>query len=76
MARKKKRKSVASRRKKQSKIAIGKSRRGARRRKLGKRKPRSFKSKVKGAYRVVVDTIQGTDRLRNKMEQPATSETE
>jgi hypothetical protein len=31
---------------------------------------------VKGAYRVVVDTIQGTDRLRNKMEQPATSETE
>jgi hypothetical protein len=25
---------------------------------------------------VVVDTIQGTDRLRNKMEQPATSETE
>ena len=74
MARKR-RKSVARRRKK-SKVAIGKKRRGAKKRKLGKRRPRSFKSKVKGAYRVVVDTIQGTDRLRNKMEQPATSETE
>ena len=75
MARKR-RKSVARRRKKKSKVAIGKNRRGAKKRKLGKRRPRSFKSKVKGAYRVVVDTIQGTDRLRNKMEQPATSETE
>ena len=74
MARKR-RKSVARRRKK-SKVAIGKKRRGAKKRKLSKRRPRSFKSKVKGAYRVVVDTIQGTDRLRNKMEQPATSETE
>ena len=75
MARKR-RKSVARRRKKKSKVAIGKNRRGAKKRKLSKRRPRSFKSKVKGAYRVVVDTIQGTDRRRNKMEQPATSETE
>ena len=43
---------------------------------LRKRRPRSLGSKVKGAYRTVVDTIKGTDQLRNKMELPATSETE
>jgi hypothetical protein len=32
--------------------------------------------KVSGAYRAVVDTIKGTDKLRNKLEPPATSETE
>jgi hypothetical protein len=41
-----------------------------------KRRPRSLGSKVKGAYRTVVDTIKGTDQLRNKMELPSTSETE
>jgi hypothetical protein len=33
-------------------------------------------SKVSRAYRTVVDTIKGTDALRNKMELPSTSETE
>ena len=41
-----------------------------------KQRPRSLGSKVKGAYRTVVDTIKGTDQLRNKMELPSTSETE
>jgi hypothetical protein len=31
---------------------------------------------MKRAYQAVVDTIKGTDQLRNKMEPPATSETE
>lgn len=75
MARKKRR-SVASRRRKKSKVAVAKNRRRVKRRKLSKRRGRSLRTKVKGAYRVVVDTIKGTDRLRNKMELPATSETE
>ena len=71
MARKK-RKIIVSKRKKKSKAATKKSRR-----KLRKRRPRrSLGSKVKGAYRTVVDTIKGTDQLRNKLELPATSETE
>jgi hypothetical protein len=41
-----------------------------------RRRARSIGDKVTGAYRAVVDTIKGTDRLRNKMEPPATSETE
>jgi len=75
MARKKRR-SVASRRRKKSKVAIGKKHRRAKKRKPSKRRSRSFGSKVKGAYRAVVDTVKGTDQLRNKMELPATSETE
>ncbi|HEX3339284.1 MAG TPA: hypothetical protein VHT68_08935 [Pseudolabrys sp.] len=49
---------------------------GGKARGLRKRRPQSLGSKVKGAYRTVVDTIKGTDQLRNKMELPATSETE
>jgi hypothetical protein len=33
-------------------------------------------SKISNAYRTVVDTIKGTDRLRNKLEPPAASEIE
>ena len=33
-------------------------------------------AKVADAYRTVVDTIKGTDQLRNKMEKPGTSESE
>jgi len=70
MARKKRRILVSKRKK--SKAATKKSRR-----KLRKRRPRrSLGNKVKGAYRTVVDTIKGTDQLRNKLELPATSETE
>ena len=33
-------------------------------------------AKVASAYRTVVDTFSGTDKLRNKMEQKGTSESE
>ena len=76
MARKK-RKSFAGKRKKKPKAATRKkSRVTAKKRKLRKRRPRSFGDKVSSAYRTVVDTIKDTDQLRNKMEPPATSETE
>ncbi len=68
MARKK-RKSSSGKRKKKSKAA-------AKKRKLRSRRPRSLGEKVSNAYRTVVDTIKGTDRLRNKMEPTGTSETE
>jgi hypothetical protein len=75
MARKK-RKPPAGKRMK-SRVAAKKAvKRGGKARRLRKRRPRSLGSKVKGAYRTVVDTIKGTDQLRNKMELPATSETE
>jgi hypothetical protein len=41
-----------------------------------KRAAKGLGAKVAGAYRAVVDTIKGTDQLRNKMEQPGTSESE
>ncbi len=46
--------------------------------KTKKKKPaaKSLGAKVAGAYRAVVDTIKGTGQLRNKMEQPGTSESE
>jgi hypothetical protein len=68
MARKK-RKSGAGKRKKKSKAV-------AKKRKLRSRRRRSLGEKVSNAYRTVVDTIKGTDRLRNKMEPTGTSETE
>jgi hypothetical protein len=67
----KKRRLLAGKHKKKSKITSRKSnRRGA------KRRSRSIGDKITGAYRTVVDTIKDTDRLRNKLEPPATSETE
>jgi hypothetical protein len=68
MARKKRR-LLAGKQKKKSKSRRS-NRRGA------KQRSRSIGDKITGAYRTVVDTIKGTDRLRNKLEPPATSETE
>ena len=39
-------------------------------------KRKGLRAKVSGAYRTVVDTIKDTDRMRNKLEQPGTSESE
>lgn len=76
MARKK-RKSVAVRRKNKVKATVRKkTRTTAKKRRLRSRRPRTLGEKVSNAYRTVVDTIKGTDQLRNKMELPATSETE
>jgi hypothetical protein len=75
MARKKRKPRVGKRKK--SRVATRKAAtRGGKARRLRKRPPRSLGSKVKGAYQTVVDTIKDTDQLRNKMELPATSETE
>lgn len=41
-----------------------------------KAKSKTFRQRVAGAFEVVTDTIRGTDALRNKLEPPATSETE
>jgi hypothetical protein len=60
MARKARKKSTTKRKKKAARKA----------------RPKSAAGKVAGAYRVVVDTVRETDRLRNKLEPPATSETE
>jgi hypothetical protein len=73
MARKKRKPRVGKRM--QARVATRKAvRRGGKT--VRKRRPRSLGSKVKGAYRTVIDTIKGTDQLRNKMELPSTSETE
>lgn len=76
MARKRRKSSVGKRKKASSSMTRKKSRAPARKRKLRKRRPKTLGDKVSSAYHTVVDTIKGTDELRNKMEPPATSETE
>jgi hypothetical protein len=41
-----------------------------------KQQPRNVGERLKSAYRTVVDSIKDTDKLRNKLEPPGTSETE
>jgi hypothetical protein len=53
-----------------------KSRPVTKRKKRRAAKRKGFAGKVSGAYRAVVDTVKGTGRLRNRLEQPGTSETE
>lgn len=74
MARKKRKSSAGKRKKKSRALTRKKSPAQARKRKVRRR--RTLGDKVSNAYRTVVDTIKGTDRLRNKLEPPATSETE
>ena len=76
MARKRRKSSAGKRKKKSKTVTRKKSRAQAKKRKLSRRQPRTLGDKVSNAYRTVVDTIKGTDRLRNKLEPPATSEME
>jgi len=76
MARKKRRSSAAKRKKKSKISSRKKSPAAARKRKARRTRSKGAGSTVARAYRVVVDTIKGTDRLRNKLEPPGTSETE
>ncbi len=76
MARRKRKTSAGKRKKKSRPVARKKSPVSKRKRKLRKRRPKTLGAKVSSAYRTVVDTIKGTDKLRNKMELPSTSETE
>jgi hypothetical protein len=77
MARRTGKKSAGKRKKKSRSVARKKkSPVSKRKRKLRKTRPKTLGAKVSRAYRTVVDTIKGTDQLRNKMELPSTSETE
>jgi hypothetical protein len=76
MARKRRKSSAGKRGEKSRTVTRKKSRAQAKKRKLRKRRSRTLGDKVSNAYRTVVDTIKDTDRLRNKLEPPATSETE
>jgi hypothetical protein len=73
MARKR-RTSSAGKRRKKSRTAIRKTARP--RVKKRRRRAQTLGGRVSSAYRAVVDTIKGTDKLRNKLEPPATSETQ
>lgn len=75
MARKK-RKLPGGKKKKKSRVSLKKRSRRSVKARMPKRRSRSVSDRVKSAYRTVADTIKGTDQLRNKMELPATSETE
>ena len=39
-------------------------------------KPKTIGDRLSSAYHAVVDTVAGTDQLRDKMEKPGTSESE
>ncbi len=41
-----------------------------------KAEPKGLAAKIASAYHTVIDTVRGTDELRNKMEPRSTSETE
>jgi hypothetical protein len=72
----KKRKSPVGKKRKKSRASTRNATRHSKTRRPRKRRLQTLGNKAKGAYQVVVDTIKGTDQLRNKMEPPATSETE
>lgn len=72
----KKRKSPLGKKRKKSRASTRRTTRHSKTRRPRKRRPQTLGNKMKRAYQAVVDTIKGTDQLRNKMEPPATSETE
>ena len=81
MAKKTRKKSAAksktrSKKKSKKKTKTRKKAKAMTKRNTRKAKRRTFGDRVSGAYRTMVDTVKGTDRLRNKMEPPGTSETE
>ena len=79
---KKARKKSAEKRGKKSKPAKKKkaakrvSKRKAKRKTKRARKPKTIGERLSSGYHTVVDTVKGTDKLRNKLEPPGTSETE
>ena len=75
MARKR-RKASAGKRRKKSRTAIRKTARPKAKKRRYRGGAQTLGDKVAGAYRTVVDTIKGTGQLRNKLEPPATWETE
>lgn len=71
---KKARKKSAAKRGKKSKPA--KKKKAAKRVTRRKAKRKTIGDRLSSGYHTVVDTVKGTDRLRNKLELPGTSETE
>ncbi len=81
MAKKARKKSVAKRGKaskaKKTKVkAAKKAKPAAKKKRARKAKRQSIGERISSGYRTVVDTVKGTDRLRNKLELPGTSESE
>ena len=76
MARKTRKPAAAKRKKKSRSVTGRKSRTRVKKRKIRRRRAKTLSGKVSSAYHTVVDTIKGTDALRNKLELPSTSETE
>ena len=74
MARKKRKLSGGKKRKK-SRSSPRQKKRGVKAQRK-KQQPRNVGERLKSAYRTVVDSIKDTDKLRNKLEPPGTSETE
>ncbi|MBI2713235.1 MAG: hypothetical protein HYX37_02125 [Rhizobiales bacterium] len=70
---KKARKKSAAKRGKKSKPA--KKKKAAKRVTRRKAKRKTIGERLSRGYHTVVDTVKGTDRLRNKLEPPGTSET-
>lgn len=78
---KKARKKSAAKRGKKSKAKKTKAKAVIKKKKTARKakratKPKTIGDRLSNAYHTVVDTVKGTDRLRNKMEKPGTSETE
>ena len=75
---KKARKKPAAKRGKKSKPAKKKqaAKRVTKRKVRRKAKPKSIGERLSSGYHTVIDTVKGTDRLRNKLEPPGTSESE
>lgn len=73
-------KSAAKRGKKAAKKTVKKSAKKSPAKKKAKpakrKKPKTFTEKVSGAYHAVVDSVSGTNDLRNKMSKPGDSESE
>ena len=65
---------MAKKARKKSKPA--KKKKAARRVTRRKAKRKTIGDRLSSGYHTVVDTVKGTDRLRNKLELPGTSETE
>jgi hypothetical protein len=83
MARKTRKKTAARRRKKSTAAKGGRKHAAKKKFKMAPYKPKrrkpqppSFADKITAALDTLVDTIKGTDKLRNKLEPRATSETE
>ena len=74
MAKKTRKKASAKRTNKSKKKGMKKSRLAPKKKKNVARKKR--KGKIARAYSALVDTFKGTAKMRNKLEQPGTSESE